>query len=302
MAANDLDGVSIPRIVSENAPLPAGAQVDTYKLPTDFNVCYMLLSFTMQGDATDAPTLAEQLTKVGTIEVRTNNGLGQWLSALDADDLYYKTLQSLLQGAVPAIVGEGGGIDDLTSQVKILIDAGCGAKISSRCAWKPEQKAEIRINYAADAGLDTSEINIRYVGYEGTPPAYVASLQNREVTPVSGGEVEMKAKAGDMLSEFWGFITTDLDLATLQAYDAASIAKLRVMSSKTQMSEFDVWGMVDKLDNSDDANILQYIFLDLDYAKQGIGHVMPPDPMIVALAGTAADAVRLYAKVLEPHV
>jgi len=110
----------------------------------------------------------------------------------------------------------------------------------------------------------------------------------------------MQATQGDILQEFWAFITTDLDLATLQAYDAGSIAKLRIKSGKTQMTEFDVFSMVDKLTELDDAALGQYVWFDLDYALQGLGHVMPADPKIVIKSGTPADAIRAYSKVLEP--
>ena len=69
--------------------------------------------------------------------------------------------------------------------------------------------------------------------------------------------------------------------------------------SKKLETSFDVFTMIDGMDNSDDANLLQYIWLNLDRMSQGLGYLMEGNPKLQLKAGTAADAGRFYFKLLE---
>ncbi len=293
-----LQGVSKPTFVEETVTIPAGAGAVEYALPTDFHTNYIVLDATFLGQ-TDIPTLAEKLAKLGTFDIKTKNGVGQWITGLDFDDFYYWYQARYLQGQVGAFIGEGGGCNDI-SNIRVILDAGCKDNISSKCAWSQDSETVLRINYIADGAiLDNGELNIRYVGYKGVRPNYTAGIKSLTPTLTSGQEVDIEPQAGDILQEMFAFLTTDLDLATLQATTAPTLEELRIFQGKKFETSFDVFSMVDGIDNSDDANLLQYVWLNLDKQSQGLGYLMEGVPKIQIKAGTAGDAGRFYFKLLE---
>jgi len=146
-----------------------------------------------------------------------------------------------------------------------------------------------------------SELLATFCGYEGTPPKAVAGIKSLTPTFTSAQELEVKPQAGDILQEFFGFLTTELDLATLQATTAPTLEELQIFSGKKQVDKIDVFTMTDGIDNTDDANLGQYVYRNFDRMSQGVGYLMENSPKIVAKAGTAADAARLYWKFLERY-
>jgi len=295
--ADHLDGVSKPRMVQETITVPAAAGAVEYDFPEDFNVNYIQLDLNVAGQ-TDIPTLVELLAKLGTFDIKTKTGAGQWITGLDFNDFYYWYLAKYFQGGIPFLIGVGGGCNDL-SGIRIILDAGCGLNISSKCGWTPDMEGKLKINYAADGAiLDAGELNLKWVGYEGQRPSHCAEIRALTPTFTSAQEIPVNFEAGDIWQEFFAFLTTELDLATLQATTAPTLEELQTFSGKQQKDKFDVFSMIDNLTDLDDANMGQYAYLSHDRTWQGLGYLMESDPKIVAKGGTAADAARLYFKML----
>jgi len=298
MVHQDLDGVSKPRFTQENITPPINAGAEEYDFPSDFHTNYIILDLHHVGE-TDITTLVEKLAKLGTFDIKTKSGLGQWITNIDFNDQYYYDLIKYWQGGIPFLVGAGGGDNDLSS-VRVVIDGGSGGKVSSKVGWNKDDNAKLRINWGADgATQDENELHITWVGYEGIAPR--ASLGIKSLTPTltSGQEIQIKPNGGDILQSIFGFMTTELDLATLQATTAPSIEEFRIFGGKKHLETYDIFSCIDNMLDIDDANVGQYIFKDFDPASQGIGLLMENDPAIEIKAGTAGDAVRLYLRLLE---
>jgi len=128
---------------------------------------------------------------------------------------------------------------------------------------------------------------------------YVKQVMNAEITLASGGIHNFPASEGDLLQSLWAFLTTESDLATIQAFNALSIDEWRIMEDKKQETAFTIWDANQGMDDAGTATAGQYSHLDFDPMFQGIGHALGINPSINLLAGTAGDAIRAYVELLQ---
>lgn len=267
----------------------------------DYNVNYIIIDFLTQG-VTDTPTLVEMLVKMGTMNIVTQ-GSGKWGTDLDFDDLYYRCIARNFEGKNQFIIGGGGGGDDFLG-FRIILDAGGNLTINNELGWTPNLEAELKIKYGADAGLDNSTIRITKVGYrDGTPPKAVLAIDNAEITPNAKGDLhKFNVNSGELLQEYFAFLTTELNLATIQDITTFGIQELQLRphdeESKLRILSY-VNQMVDGI-NDDGADLIQqYVRKMFDPKFQGYGIALNKDDVIAIKAGVA-EATRHYISRLQP--
>ena len=266
----------------------------------NYNVNYIILDFWFQG-ATDEPTEAEKLAKLGTWNIDTKGKIGKWKTNLDADDIYYRYLARNNNGHKSFLIGDGGGDDDFHG-MRIVLDAGLDAKINNLCAWTPDMEAILKFEFGADSGLDNCELNYTLVGYRGARPKYVASIENKETTPASAGDlVEFPCYNGEFLQEYFAFTTTELNLATIQDTTLFSVRELAYQpkGSKNHSQRLAyVNQMVDGIDDDAEGNLQQYVRYMLDKQFQGFAKPLADTDKITIEAGVS-EAQRHYITKLQ---
>lgn len=266
----------------------------------DFYVNYVILDFWFQG-ATDEPTEAEKLAKLGTWNLNSL-GAGQWKTDLDVDDLYYRYLARIEKGQPSFLIGDGGGDDDYHG-MRIILDAGLGRSINSKCAWTPEQEAVLKMQLASDSGLDNSSVNYTLVGYKGTAPTHSLSVENLENTYSNAGDLaKFSVQEGEILQEYFAFLTTEMNLATVQANNVYGIRNLQVRPNDQEADKVIlsyVNQMVDGINDGGEGLIQQYARRSFDPDFDAFGIPLHNKDK-VAIEGGVAEATRHYISKLQP--
>lgn len=268
----------------------------------DFYVNNIVLDYLFQG-ATDEPTEAEKLVKLGTCNIVTKSSLGKWGTDLDFDDLYYRYLARLRNGHKSFLIGDGGGDDDYHG-MRIVLDAGGGKYINNTFAWRPDDEAILKILYGSDVGLDNSKLRYTINGYHGSPPKAVASIENREVTFGAKGNLEkFSVNKGEILQELFAFLTTELNLATIQDTSVYGIqhVELRHNDQENQKEIIAyVNQMIDGIDDDAEGNLQQYVRKMFDPMWQGLGLGLKDNDKIAFVAGVA-EATRMYVTKIQKY-
>jgi len=268
----------------------------------DFNLNYVIIDVLFQG-ATDEPTEAEKLTKMGTCNIITK-GSGKWGTDLDFDDIYYRGLSRVSKGHKSYLIGDGGGDNDYHG-MRFVLDAGGGLKVNNSLAWTPDLEAELQIIYGSDSGLDNSTIRLTKVGYRGDAPQGVASVENREVTFGAKGDLEkFSVNEGEKLQDAFAFLTSELNLATIQDITTFGIQNLEIRPNDNEASKkilAYVNQMVDNIDDDAEGTGQQYIYKTFDPEFQGFGYPLHNNDKVAWKAGVA-EATRMYITKLQPIV
>lgn len=278
--------------------LPSTATPQYVKFPTDFNVNWIEIDNYSQ-NATDAATLAEKLVKLGGISITTKSKKGEW-AEFDADDLFYRQIARIFKANTPVQIGAGGATDDAFASIKLVLDAGLGMQVNSICGWTPDMLAQMKINIAADAGLDNCRIRIKFCGYKGSRPRYCLAVDNHNETwSNTSDSYDFQPRNGEVLQELWVFNTTDSDLATITTRDALTLKEVVLMKGNKDLVKYYSNQLQDGI-IEDVAVLLEYGRKTWDYNLQGLGWRVDGDDFKVRLNAGAADAIRAYLSVLQP--
>lgn len=265
-------------------------------------VCnYIELNFLFTGE-TDEPTEVEKLTKLNTFNIETK-GSGTWKNNLNWSDIYYRYLARIENGRVSNLIGNGGGDNDLHG-MKIILDAGLGAQVNSKCGWTKSLEAVLKLEFATDVGLDGSVVTYTLHGYEdGVKPTHVLAVENAEITPATAGDLyKFSVNEGEILQEFYAFLTTELNLATIQSRDDWGIRELTRRPNDQEAQKIIlayVNQMTDGINDSAEGTGQEFVRRSFDHGFDGFGIRLHANDKIAVEAGVN-EAHRYYLSKLQP--